>query len=65
MNLLTTTQAAARLRLKPRQIQNLISNGVLRADKIGRDWMIHAAGIDEAARNRPKPGRPAGAKRRA
>ena len=56
MNLLTTAEAAARLKISPRRVQALISAGRLAATKIGRDWIIPEYALEAVAER--KPGRP-------
>lgn len=54
---LTTAEAAARLGLSPQQVRLLCRLGRIRARRHGRDWLLDAAAV-EAARKRPKVGRP-------
>ncbi len=56
MNLLTTAEAAARLKISPRRVQALISAGRLAATKHGRDWLIEEHALEAVAER--KPGRP-------
>lgn len=60
--MLTTTQAAAKLGVLPRNIQYYIQKGQLRATKTGRDWLI--AESDLATFTIPKAGRPKVAQKR-
>jgi excisionase family DNA binding protein len=57
MNLLTTQQAAERLGISQPRIYQLISEGRLPAQKIGRDYVIAEKDL-KLAENRPSPGRP-------
>lgn len=55
-NLLTTKQAAEKLGVSVRRVQALITNGKLKAQKIGRDYMIDASTLDSLKKG--KAGRP-------
>lgn len=55
--MITTTQAAARLGVPPRNVQYYIQKGQLKATKTGRDWLISET--DLAAFEIPRAGRPA------
>lgn len=58
--LLTTPQAAKRLGVSRQRVSALIKAGLLAAEMIGRDWLIHDDVLEEfAARHRPR-GRPRG-----
>lgn len=58
MSLMTTEQAADRLELSERRVRALIKAGILTAQKIGRDWVIDEASIEDVkAKSRPR-GRP-------
>jgi excisionase family DNA binding protein len=58
MPLVTTQAAATQLRISTRRVRALIAAGVLKAEKIGRDWMIEEAHI-AALKKLPRPrGRP-------
>ena len=61
MNLLTTQQAAERLGISQPRIYQLISEGRLRAQKVGRDYVIDEGDLKQVE-NRPSPGRPSKAK---
>lgn len=56
MKFLNTTQAAKILGISRDGVLKLIYSGTLRAEKVGRDWMITPAAI-EAAKGR-RVGRP-------
>lgn len=58
--LLTTSEAAAELGLSRRQVQTLIGQQRLPAQRVGRDWLIRASDL-RLVRERPK-GRPPGTK---
>ncbi len=58
MTILTTAEAAARLRLSLRRVQQLVRRGQLAAVKRGRDWTITADACDAWAARRPRRGRP-------
>jgi excisionase family DNA binding protein len=56
MDVLTTTQAAKELGISRVRIVAMIGAGRLKAEKMGRDWMIQRA--DLAPVRKRKPGRP-------
>lgn len=43
---MTTTEAAQRLGLSPKTIQTQIQRGVIKARKVGRDWVIDPAEVE-------------------
>jgi excisionase family DNA binding protein len=59
--LLTTQQAADKLKISQPRIYQLISEGHLPAQKFGRDYMIREDDL-RLVENRPKVGRPPKAK---
>lgn len=61
MNLLTTQQAAERLGISQPRIYQLIGEGRLPAQKLGRDYVIDEKDL-KLVENRPSPGRPPKAK---
>jgi excisionase family DNA binding protein len=58
MRLLTTTEAASKLGVTVGRVQQLIWDGLLPAQKIGRDYVINEDDLKQVE-NRPKVGRPA------
>jgi excisionase family DNA binding protein len=56
VELLTTTQAAKELGISRVRVVALIAAGRLKADKMGRDWMIRRKSL--AVVRVRKPGRP-------
>lgn len=56
--MLTTKEAAEKLGVTPRRVNNLIEAGVLRAQKFGRAWMVDEASVRERLQAEPQPGRP-------
>ena len=60
--LLTTSQVAKELGVSPRRVQALIKAGRLRAERVGRDWLIRPRDVD-AVRDR-KGGWPKGRPRK-
>lgn len=54
--MITTTEAAKRLNISLRRVQAMITSGRLKAQKVGRDWLIKATDL-EAVKSR-KTGRP-------
>jgi excisionase family DNA binding protein len=61
MALLTTRQAAERLGISIPRVHQLINEGLLPAEKIGRDYVIREEDL-KLAKDRPKAGRPPKAK---
>ncbi len=57
MSEITTKEAADKLGVKVRQIQNLIKQGRLPARKFGRDWVINEEDL-LLVKDRPITGRP-------
>lgn len=55
--MLTTPQAADELGLTEGYVRRLIRAGLLRAEKVGRDWLIDPADL-KAVRARNPVGRP-------
>ncbi len=53
---MTTGEAAVELGISERRVRALITDGRLKAERIGRDWIITERALD-AVRER-KPGRP-------
>lgn len=56
--MLTTKQAAAELNLQPRSVKQLCQRGVLKAEKIGRDWLIKPSEVKRYKIERKSAGRP-------
>ena len=54
-DLLTTYEAAKRLKVSRRQVQYLIKQGVLPAQKLGRDYVVRAADVDALPPRKPGP----------
>lgn len=57
-NYLTTKQAAERLNVVPSRIRRMILDGVIQAEKIGRDNFILEVEISRLEKQDRKPGRP-------
>ena len=57
-NFYTTSKAGKILKLKPRSIAVYIERGIIKAEKIGRDWFIDVSEVDRFQRERRKVGRP-------
>jgi excisionase family DNA binding protein len=54
--LLSTTQAAAALGIPRRTVQQLCDTGKIRAEKIGRDWLIKESALNKfTPRKRGRP----------
>lgn len=58
---LTTKEVAEKLKISVRQVQTLIKQGRLPAEKRGRDWFIKDTNL-ELVKERPRTGRPPKAK---
>lgn len=56
---LTTKQAAVRLNVDPSRVRRMILDGVILAEKIGRDNFIAESEIERVEKLDRKPGRPA------
>jgi excisionase family DNA binding protein len=56
--MLTTTEAADRLGIKPRSVVQLIRRELLAAEKRGRDWFITMEEIERYERERLPAHRP-------
>jgi predicted site-specific integrase-resolvase len=52
----TTKDAAEALQLQPRTVKRYCWLGLIRAKKVGRDWLITQREIERFARERRKPG---------
>ncbi len=57
MKLLSTKETAEVLGVSTVRIFQMIQEGILPAEKIGRDWFVKEVDA-ETAKNRPKRGRP-------
>jgi excisionase family DNA binding protein len=55
---LTTKQAAERLNVVPSRIRRMILDGVIKAEKIGRDNFISESEVARLEKLDRKPGRP-------
>ncbi len=55
---LTTTQTAERLNVSQARVRQMIIDGVIKADKFGRDNVISEAEIKRVEKLNRKPGRP-------
>ncbi|MGB8509171.1 MAG: helix-turn-helix domain-containing protein [Pyrinomonadaceae bacterium] len=53
---LTTNEAAAALGVTPPRIRQLVKEGLLVAEKFGRDLAISAAAVEEARNRKTQPG---------
>ena len=56
---MTTKQAAERLNVVPSRIRRMILDGVIKAEKIGRDNFIAESEVERLEKLDRKPGRPA------
>jgi excisionase family DNA binding protein len=58
MATLTTQQAAEALGMTVQGVHALIRKGNLRAQKLGRDYLLSSADVERVKSSRPPPGRP-------
>ena len=56
---MTTKQAAERLNVVPSRIRRMILDGIIKAEKIGRDNFIAESEVERLEKLDRKPGRPA------
>ena len=56
---LTTTQTAERLKISQARVRQLILEGIVKADKFGRDNFISESEVQRLEATNRKPGRPA------
>lgn len=59
--MLTTKQAATELGIQPGSVKKLCQRGVLKAERIGRDWLVEQSEIERYKTERRRPGKPKGA----
>lgn len=60
MTQVTTAEAGEILGITRRRVRQLIQAGQLTATKIGRDWLLGKAEVEQFAKRRRPPGRPPG-----
>jgi len=58
--MLTTKQAATELGIQPGSVKTLCQRGILKAERIGRDWLIELSEIERYKIERRSPGKPKG-----
>lgn len=58
MKAVTTVEAAARLGVTLHRVRAMINAGTLRAEKIGRDWLIEEHSLQAVLSKPRKRGRP-------
>ena len=58
MGLIGTNEAARRLGLSIGRTTAMIRSGILRAQKIGKTWIVDEAEVSRVAKLDRKPGRP-------
>ena len=54
----TTNQAATELGIQPGSVKRLCQRGILKAERIGRDWLISRDEIERYKTERRTAGRP-------
>ena len=57
-NCYTTSQASKILKIQPRSIAAYIERGLIKGEKIGRDWFIEKEEVERFQRERRPVGRP-------
>ena len=58
MAVLGTKEAAERLHVSVRRVQEMIKQKIIPAKKVGRDWVIEQADLQRVAAMHRRPGRP-------
>lgn len=58
-NLITVLQAARLLKISEVRIRQLCVTGQIKAQKMGRDWLVNLKSVNQRIKAGPKPGRPA------
>ena len=58
MGSIGTKEAAKRLRLSPRRVAAMITQGIIHATKVGSTWIIEESEIVRVAKIERPPGRP-------
>jgi excisionase family DNA binding protein len=58
MAMIGTTEAARRLKVSPRRDAAMISQGILKAAKVGKTWVVDEAEVSRVAKLKRPPGRP-------
>jgi excisionase family DNA binding protein len=56
--MLTTKQAATELGIQPGSVKKLCQRHILKAERIGRDWLIDEAEVERYKVERRNAGRP-------
>ena len=56
--MLSVSQAAERLDVSPSRVRKMISDKVLKAEKVGNSWIIAENEVSRRLSTRPKAGRP-------
>ena len=60
--MMTTKQAATELGIQPSSVKKLCQRGILKAERIGRDWLIDRDEIERYKVERRTVGKPKGIK---
>jgi len=58
MAMIGTSEAANRLGISARRVAALIKQGLLRAEKIGKTWIINEVDVAKLAKTERRSGRP-------
>jgi excisionase family DNA binding protein len=59
--MLTVSEAAYKLGVTPGRVRNMIHDGILPAQKLGRNWILAEGDIDKRRASQPHAGRPSAA----
>jgi excisionase family DNA binding protein len=58
MSMLGVAEAAAELGVSPRRVRQMLADGVLDGERVGRAWVIGSDQLRQAGHRRPEVGRP-------
>lgn len=58
MSMLGVAEAAAELAVSPRRVRQMLADGVLAGERVGRAWVIDSNDIRQVEHRRPEVGRP-------
>lgn len=58
MSLIGVVEAAEELGVSPRRVRQMLAEGNLRGERVGRAWVVEHEALERAAAKRPEVGRP-------
>ena len=58
MSMLGVAEAAVELAVSPRRVRQMLADGVLAGERVGRAWVIDANDLRQVGHRRPEVGRP-------